>query len=250
MLKSKPGAKFAKATKKLSNLKRTVSSSLEFIRKREYEKNRLDSRRTLKYSARRKMSFPHKFTDYVQWSLNLKNISKRHGVNYKELIQKAIKKANKEKRVAVIVEFGPGKGEAINQASRELKGKAKFFGFGDCADKAWIKHKSVKYIQEVEQSFRKYFPENSIDFLFSHMGLAHAQNFDSALRNTLPCLRVGGVLETDVFAETKSRFKESKQKKQLFKLKGMLFELTKTPYYFFNEKSNDVGSVLTFKRIK
>jgi len=251
MLKPKPKAKFAKASEILRNLRRTVSSPFEVIRKMQYKKNRFDSRRTLKYSSKRKMSFPHKFTDYMQWTLDLKDISERHGVNYRELIQNAVAKANKEKRTAVVVEFGPGKGEAINQASKEVKGKAKFFGFGDCADLNWVKHKKVNYIQEVGEKFNKYFSNNSVDVLFSHFGLAHTNNFDSTVKEILPCLKIGGTLKTDIFEETKSVFKITPKQKKVLRVGEMNFIVENTPYYFNKGVETDfVGRVLTFTRIK
>lgn len=250
MIKLRQKPKFAKSVAKLKTLKRTVSSPFEVIRKMEFKRNRLNNIKTLKYSSKRKMSYPHKFTDYVQWTLNLKKISERHGVNYRELIQNVVQRANSEKRKAIIIEFGPGKGAAIDQASKEVRGKAKFFGFGDCADNAWVGHKKVNYIQATAEEFRNYFLKNSVDALFSHMGLAHATNFDLTLKEILPCLRTGGVLKTDVFTETKSRFKEKNQKKQIFRLNELVFEVTNTPYYFLNKKSNDIGRVLTFTRIK
>ncbi len=250
MFKPKPGARFAKAAEKLKNLTRTVSSPFEAIRKIQYKKNRLDSRRTLKYSAKRKMTFAHKFTDYMQWALNLKDISERHGVNYKELIQNSVAKANKEKRGAIIVEFGPGKGRAINQASKEVKGKAKFFGFGDCADREWVAHKKVNYIQDVGENFRKYFPNNSVDVLFSHFGLAHVEKFDSSINEILPCLKVGGILKTDIFEETKSGFKINPKQKKVLRVGEMNFVVENTPYYFNKGVETDfVGRVLTFTRI-
>ncbi len=251
MLKSIFRPSFKKISQKLSNLKRTIGSTSQITRQKEFDQHRLSASRTVKYSKRRKTSFLTHFEEDMFWTLNLDKISERHGVNYKQLIQNTIAKSNTKGKKAVIVEFGPGEGRAIHQASIESKGRAEFFGYADLADKKWVGHNKVKYIQDAAEGFRRHFKENSIDFLFSHLGLAHAElKFDSIVGNILPCIKVGGVLKTDVFPNIKSKIDlASRNEPKIISFGKMSFRVENTSYEFFG-KADDFARVLTFTRVK
>jgi|GEM_PF-1671360 len=244
-------SKIKRAFEKHDKLKRELTWGFVPLRKLQFKLNRLSSLREAKYSKNRNRSYLGKFEHDLFWSRGVESVSRNHNINYLALVREAILKAKKERRKAVIVEFGPGEGNAIDKLSRTHK-EATFFGYANLADRAWIKHKRVRYIQDTVELFSKHFKPESADFIFSHFGLAHTEKrFDKNVQQILPCLRKGGVLKTDVYIDSKSAFEENSRKKELrIRVGNMEFKVENTPYFFQGKETNDYARVLTFTRIK
>ena len=241
---------FTKSVEKLRNLKRQITSTLVWVRKLQFKKNRLSSNRTAEYSKSRKVSFLRKYSDDIFWARDLLHVMKAHQVNYLQITKNLLQRKEKRRTKPVIVEFGPGKGLMINQLSK--LGEAEYYGFANLSDPDWMNHRNVKYIQEPVEKFNNYFKEDSIDFLFSATGLAHTQPFDQTIRNTLPVLRPNGKLITDFFTYEGSAFESDKPK--IISVGQKQFRVTTTPTYIFprgNKAEIDTTrKLLIFERIK
>lgn len=244
-------SKLTRAFEKHDKLKRELTWRFVPLRKFQFKLNRLSSLREAKYSKTRNRSYLGKFEHDLFWSRGVENVSRNHNTNYFALVNNIIMRVKKERRKAVIIEFGPGEGKAIDELSRKHR-DATFFGYANLADRAWIKHKRVRYIQDTVELFSKHFKPESADFIFSHFGLAHTEKrFDKNIQQILPCLRKGGILKTDVYIDSKSSFEESSRKKEpIIQIGGKEFKVENTPYFFQGNEANDYARVLTFKRIK
>jgi hypothetical protein len=110
-----------RASEKLKKHKRTVGSSFAFLRKIEFKRNRLSGLGSLKYSARRNSSYMSKMEHDLFWNCGVDVVSAHHKTNYVELVKRLVVQAKKGGRKAVIVEFGPGEGNAINELSKTTK---------------------------------------------------------------------------------------------------------------------------------
>ena len=104
----------------------------------------------------------------------------------------------------VVVDWGCGSGCAIQQIARQIP-KAKCIGFSEKRYLEWNKHSDAEFIQAVEKDFFRYFKDNSIDFLFSHLGIEHLKNPAEYVQKIIPKLKVGGTIALMPSLEEKIR---------------------------------------------
>lgn len=76
--------------------------------------------------------------------------------------------------------------------------------------------------------FHRYFKKESVDVLYSHIGIFHLDKQSTEyIKQTLPVLKVGGVLVTDVQYTT-----FGPHGKSIIEREGMRFEVDCRPWYY------------------
>jgi SAM-dependent methyltransferase len=118
---------------------------------------------------------------------SLKKVEKNLGYP----LSKAVKKLAKN---STVVDFGCGEGQAIHELAKNNP-HIKAYGFSKESYSKWIEDKHTKYIFGDANNFKRYFKENSIDFLFSHNGLLYLNK--EKIYSLLPCLKVDGMMITN-----------------------------------------------------
>jgi len=143
----------------------------------------------------------------------------------------------------VVVEWGCGRGHSIADLARNNP-RAKLYGFSKESYREWNKllnkdpknakkqNTNLKFIHAEADDFFRYFKDNSIDIMFSKLGLCHLANFSQYLREVVPKLKVGGIIITDTPTLASGYhnligFSKSKTKKR----KQPFFELDKKGFY-------------------
>ncbi|MDO8427619.1 MAG: class I SAM-dependent methyltransferase [Candidatus Diapherotrites archaeon] len=109
-------------------------------------------------------------------------------------IQEHIEHLLKRRKNPVIVDWGCGAGTAITTLAQQFP-KARCYGFGDQRHPEWKTNEHAKLIWAPAEDFRRYFKDNSIDFMYSHLGLTHLHNPVYVI-GLLKKLRTGGTLVT------------------------------------------------------
>ena len=76
-------------------------------------------------------------------------------------------------RPLVVVDWGCGTGRAISSLAIKFKENVHAFGFSKDSYKEWEEVREAKLIHAPEEDFFRYFKDESIDALYSHLGLVH-----------------------------------------------------------------------------
>jgi SAM-dependent methyltransferase len=77
------------------------------------------------------------------------------------------------RKPVVILDWGCGRGRAITTLARLHGKKANCYGYGDQDYPQWRKNPRVKFIKNTYDRLLRYFPDASVDLIFSRLGLSH-----------------------------------------------------------------------------
>jgi len=109
----------------------------------------------------------------------------------------------------VVVDFGCGKGQASAEIAKDVP-KSRVYGFSDTSYRNWNRiingntekgvppRHNIKFIHAEAKDFPRYFKDNSIDIVYSHLGLMHTPNQMEYLRQLIPKLKKSGIIVTDI----------------------------------------------------
>jgi len=115
----------------------------------------------------------------------------------------------------VVVDWGCGGGAAAAEVAKTVQ-ESKVYGFSANSHKDWntiingdkkkgIKPvKNVKFIHADAEDFFRYFKDNSIDFLYSRLGICHLDSQAEYLKRLVPKLKPGGIIVTDTGSGVKN----------------------------------------------
>lgn len=115
----------------------------------------------------------------------------------------------------IVVDFGCGEGDAAAEIAMDVP-KSRVYGFSDNSYRNWNriingdKKKDAKPVQNVKfihaeaKDFFRYFKDNSIDLLYSRLGLVHVPEQVEYLKQLIPKLRKGGSIVTEESSHVKT----------------------------------------------
>jgi len=105
--------------------------------------------------------------------------------------------ASGEKR-PVVLDWGCGDGLAATRIAEEFQG-ARVVGFSNQFYEAWRNNEKVSFIHALADDLPRYFADNSIDIVYSRLGLAHLNysGQESQINSLLRKLRPGGTIFVD-----------------------------------------------------
>lgn len=79
-----------------------------------------------------------------------------------------------EKRKPVVVlDWGCGTGLAASEIAKKYEGKARVYGFSKDSYKEWGGIQNVKLIHATAEDLLRYLKDNSVDLIYSYIGMAH-----------------------------------------------------------------------------
>jgi precorrin-6B methylase 2 len=92
-------------------------------------------------------------------------------------------------RPVVVLDFGCGTAVTIEQVADKYGEKVAAYGSSIGADERWANVKNVKLIQATQKGILRYLKNNSIDLIYSHLGLGYLFPSEPDSKKTIP----GGV---------------------------------------------------------
>lgn len=144
-----------------------------------------------KFKARRRWGDENSSLRAIEWDLSF-----RITEHVAELAKKS---------TTVVVDWGCGKGAAIAELVAQIP-KSRGYGFSGDSFREWNeilngnKAKKIKpatnvtFIHADANDFFRYFRNNSIDVLYSHLGLEHLDNQLEYLKRLISKLKKGGII--------------------------------------------------------
>jgi len=127
---------------------------------------------------------------YMDFTCNIKG---KKVFDFKE----EIKKISEKVKNPVIVDWGCGKGTAITELAYNFK-NAKCYGFSKEYYAKWEDNieSGVKFIHATAEDFKRYFKNNSIDVLYSYVGLYHLpkQQIIDYIKEIIPKIKKNGFI--------------------------------------------------------
>ncbi len=121
-------------------------------------------------------------------SSTLRGVQKWLSINLIDLTSLRLKQS----QAPVVVDWGCARGVAINKLAQKFP-KVKAHGFSDVSYQEWLSDKKAKYIFSKHNLFRRYFKKESVDILFSKLGVYHlGKRAPQYIEQILPVLKVGG----------------------------------------------------------
>lgn len=107
------------------------------------------------------------------------------------------------KRPIVVLDWGCGKGAALRGLARKFNDKVRLYGFSADSYKEWGPENSanlqIAFIQETAENSHRYFKPNSVDLIFSRLGLVkvkYEKYFFQLLAQLSSKLSTNGMLVT------------------------------------------------------
>ena len=94
-------------------------------------------------------------------------------------------------RPVVVLDWGCGAGTAIAGFANKYKGKIAAYGFSKDSDPIWLKRKNVKFIHATADHLFRYLKDNSVDLIYSNVGLAWLFTPEVMLDNTVKKMDAG-----------------------------------------------------------
>ncbi len=86
------------------------------------------------------------------------------------------------------------------------------YGYSDCSYKEWRNNRWVKFVHAPTEDSLRYFKDNSLDMVFSHLGLVHLEKkLPAYLEGLAKKLKVGGRII--IYPPVSSGFFEDRQHK-------------------------------------
>ena len=73
----------------------------------------------------------------------------------------------------MILDWGCGNARAASEFAKKYGEKAKVYGYSKDSYKEWEKIDNVKIIQETKEDLFRYLKPNSVDLIYSYLGLRH-----------------------------------------------------------------------------
>lgn len=136
-------------------------------------------------------------------------------------IRKTARKKFKDKNF-IVVDWGCGKGQAITDLASEFP-NARAYGFSKHAYPEMKTNEHVKFIHGEETVFKRYFKNDSVDYMYSNLGLFHVKPDPlKYVIRILPILKKGGILVTTLpFVERD----DPNLGKHIIEIGGMQFKL-------------------------
>lgn len=119
-------------------------------------------------------------TRWVMFDSDLSVVEKDLGFSVRNHVKTLI--ARNPSRPSVILEWGCGIGNAVNDLTNEpgIKGKALIFGYGDVWDVDWNKIDGAKFLFFVKEHLAEYLRRAGVqlDFIFTHGGMNYLRGED------------------------------------------------------------------------
>jgi|GEM_PF-4484454 hypothetical protein len=137
-------------------------------------------------------------TRWVMFNSDLSVVEKNLGFSIRSHVKTLI--SQNPSRNPVILEWGCGIGNAVNDLTTEpeIKGKALIFGYGDIWDVDWNKVDGVKFLFLVKEHLAEYLRRAGIqvDFIFTHgaMNYLFEEDLVMHLRDLATVMVPGGML--------------------------------------------------------
>ena len=89
--------------------------------------------------------------------------------------------------------------------------KVDAIGFSNIAFPNWAKEKNARLIQATKEDLLKYVKNNSLDLIFSHLGLTFVKDQNYILKLAVK-LKPGGILVSDGYTASPQAWKELESK--------------------------------------
>lgn len=85
-----------------------------------------------------------------------------------------IKKTFKKKgKPVVVLDWGCGNGNAINELAEKCGEMVHAYGYSKDSYKEWVNSDKVKFIHATKEKLPRYLKNNSVDLIYSHIGIGH-----------------------------------------------------------------------------
>jgi len=104
--------------------------------------------------------------------------------------------------IPVVIDWGCGEGTTIEAVAKSCP-KARCYGYSMEFYDTWKKSEKVKYIHAPSGELKRYLKDESVDVIYSHMGLRHlyAKKQLEEINALIPKLKIGGKLMIDELNE-------------------------------------------------
>lgn len=121
------------------------------------------------------------------------------------------RKQNPNQKIRIL-DWGCGTGQAAHEIAQSFGGACDVIGYSKDHYNEWTKRNGVRFIQATAEQLPRYIRKETVDLIFSDMGLMHVNPIDypNRIPELLQMLRQGGIL---VFNSNTWRKKQTDWKK-------------------------------------